>query len=139
MPDTIRTRSALQTLLGDNTAGDISAQDLRDLLVSAVPALFTDTISGVDTYDASNGFLAELTLTGNVTNFSVTNLASGHIYIITFVQDATGSRTLSGTSGFLWQGGTPPTLSTGAGSRDVFIFYYNGTNLVEINHMMDVR
>lgn len=30
MPDTRRTLSALQTLYADNTAGDISAQDLRD-------------------------------------------------------------------------------------------------------------
>lgn len=34
MPDTIRTLSALQTLLADNTAGDISPQDVRDMLVS---------------------------------------------------------------------------------------------------------
>lgn len=34
MPDTRRSLSALQTLLADNTAGDISAQDARDFLVS---------------------------------------------------------------------------------------------------------
>lgn len=37
MPDTIRTLSALQTLLADNTAGDISPQDVRDMLVSVYP------------------------------------------------------------------------------------------------------
>lgn len=36
MPDTERSLSALQTLLADSTAGDISAQDLRDALVSAL-------------------------------------------------------------------------------------------------------
>jgi hypothetical protein len=34
MVDTIRTISELQTLLADNTVGDISAQHMRDLLVS---------------------------------------------------------------------------------------------------------
>jgi hypothetical protein len=34
MVDTVRTLSAMQALLGDNTSGDISAQDIRDLLVS---------------------------------------------------------------------------------------------------------
>lgn len=34
MVDTVRTTSALRTLLADNTAGNISAQDLRDVLVS---------------------------------------------------------------------------------------------------------
>lgn len=37
MADTLRTLSALQALLADNTTGDISAQDLRDLLVSVYP------------------------------------------------------------------------------------------------------
>ena len=34
MADTERTLTALATLLADNTAGDISAQDVRDLLIS---------------------------------------------------------------------------------------------------------
>lgn len=34
MVDTIRTLSALQTLLADNATGEISEQDLRDMLVS---------------------------------------------------------------------------------------------------------
>jgi hypothetical protein len=37
MPDTVRSKSALQTLLGDNTTGDISPQDVRDFLVSVDP------------------------------------------------------------------------------------------------------
>lgn len=41
MPDTPRTLAALQALLADNTAGDISAQDIRDFLVSV--ALITGT------------------------------------------------------------------------------------------------
>lgn len=35
MTDTVRSLSALQTLLADNTTGDISPQDLRDFLVTA--------------------------------------------------------------------------------------------------------
>lgn len=36
MVDTIRSRSALATLLADNSSGDISPQDVRDFLASAV-------------------------------------------------------------------------------------------------------
>lgn len=36
MADTIRTRADLQTLLADNTTGDISPQDHRDVLVSVL-------------------------------------------------------------------------------------------------------
>ena len=37
MVDTVRTLAALQTLLADNTAQDISPQDMRDFLVSVYP------------------------------------------------------------------------------------------------------
>jgi hypothetical protein len=37
MPDTRRSQSALTTLFADNTGGDISAQDGRDVIVSAHP------------------------------------------------------------------------------------------------------
>jgi len=42
MADTPRTRAALQTLLADNNSGEISAQDLRDFLVTALPAEFVN-------------------------------------------------------------------------------------------------
>ena len=38
MADTIRTIAQLQALLADNTTGDISPQDLRDMLVSLANA-----------------------------------------------------------------------------------------------------
>lgn len=37
MVDTVRTLAALQTLLADNATGEISPQDLRDMLVSVYP------------------------------------------------------------------------------------------------------
>ncbi len=45
MADTIRTRASLQSLLADNITGDISPQDIRDFLASAV---LRHTASGAD-------------------------------------------------------------------------------------------
>lgn len=42
MADTRRTLSALQALLANNTAGDISAQDVRDMLVSVCGSTLID-------------------------------------------------------------------------------------------------
>lgn len=39
MADTQRTQTALAALLADNTAGDISAQDVRDFLLSTKPSI----------------------------------------------------------------------------------------------------
>lgn len=66
MVDTIRTVSALQTLLADNATGDIDPQDLRDMLVSVTNAyqlLYTQSwgtvlsplISRGTTNDAADG------------------------------------------------------------------------------------
>lgn len=62
MPDTTRSLASLQTLLADNTAGDISAQDVRDFLVSAYKPqaltpggrLTTETGVGVSTSDRTS-------------------------------------------------------------------------------------
>lgn len=70
MEDEIRTIAALQTLLADNSSGDISAQDVRDMLVTLAPkyAELTDTgdqaiavintpqTVDFDTEDILNGF-----------------------------------------------------------------------------------
>lgn len=64
MADTKRTLAALTALLADNTAGDISAQDLRDLLVSVYGSRMVNNVTGnttlttdydVVTADASGG------------------------------------------------------------------------------------
>jgi hypothetical protein len=66
----------------------------------------------------SNAFSA--TLTGNVTTFTVSNLADGQSVTVRFVQDATGSRTIAwGT--LKWPGGSVPALSTAANAVDVLV------------------
>lgn len=63
MVDTVRTLSALQTLLADNTAGDISAQDLRDFLVSVMLETATATVT-TGNVTAAAGKHYELTVSG---------------------------------------------------------------------------
>lgn len=60
MPDTRRTLAALQALLADNNAGDISAQDVRDLLLSVWggPALLDKKVA--------TGSEASLDFTGKI-------------------------------------------------------------------------
>lgn len=53
MADTVRTLVALQSLLADNTDGDISAQDIRDFLVSTGPEAARISKSTSQTLDAS--------------------------------------------------------------------------------------
>lgn len=59
MPDTRRTLAALQSLLADNTAGDISAQDVRDFLVSvdAANSVQTGALASIPAADQRVGDL----------------------------------------------------------------------------------
>lgn len=67
MTDTLRTLSALQTLLADNTARAISAQDLRDALYSALGV--TPYVAKTANYTAteSDDFIAVNATGGAVT------------------------------------------------------------------------
>lgn len=70
-----------------------------------------------------------LTLTGNVTSFALTNPMDGASYSISFVQDATGGRTLPTplNASFKFSGGTQPAWSVTAGARDKLVLDYDAT------------
>lgn len=133
MPDTQRSLAALQALLPDNLAGDISPQDVRDVLAStyhhrAAPSL---SVSGAVTYDARDGDSIELTLVGNITSFVISNGFPGQSLRVTFIQGGAGGYTLNNPSGIIWESGLGPTLTLGVGRRDAFTFAFNGTNWIE--------
>lgn len=71
----------------------------------------------------------EMTLTGNVTSFTVTGGSAGATHSFLFIQDATGNRTVSSPpgslKGFFTVGSTASTASAQA-------FAFDGTNLYAI-------
>jgi hypothetical protein len=99
----------------------------------------TLTYAATQTWDASLGQIATLTLTANVTTFSApTNLKVG-TYILHVLQDATGSRQiLAWNSVFKWPAASAPILTTTASSRDIISFVCDGTNLYG-SFLPDVR
>jgi len=48
--------------------------------------------------------------------------------LLTLIQDATGSRSITWPATVKWAEGTAPTLSTAAASVDIVTFFFNGTN-----------
>jgi hypothetical protein len=99
MSDTIRTAAALQTILADNTSGAITAQDLRDLTVSAHAAFNTGGLAGVlfgDGTNIANDPNATLDGSGNLT-------VSGQL---TATQINTGQAASSIDGGFIVTDGT---------------------------------
>jgi hypothetical protein len=74
------------------------------------------------------GGIGQVTLGGNRTVAAPTGLKKA-VYILYVIQDGTGSRTLVWNAVFKWTGAIAPALTAAPGSRDVFSFVSDGTNL----------
>lgn len=102
----------LQTADQAHTA---SAQSYSAAQRGAVLPLTDGAIISPD-WPTSNNF--RVMLGGNRTLANGTNIVEGQTGNIDIYQDGTGSRTLAYQWGWDFVGGTPPTLSTAAGSKD---------------------
>lgn len=83
--------------------------------------------SGAITFDLTNGNSFKVTLTENITSITLSNPPASGTYgeiVIEFIQDGTGSRTVSGwPAAVKWQGGTgAPTITTTASTGRDKIF-----------------
>jgi hypothetical protein len=93
----------------DPTAPDLAAVELTDAATIA--------------WDMSTGVNFEVTLGGNRTLGAPSNVPEGQSGMLRVIQDATGGRTLSFNSVFKFEGGTAPTLSTGADDEDAVPYH----------------
>ena len=89
-------------------------------------------------WDASANQVTSVTLGGNRTLGAATNQVDGGVYVLSVIQDGTGSRTLSFNSNYKFTGGAAPTLTTTASARDVIVFLSNGTNMFEIGRSLNI-
>lgn len=79
--------------------------------------------------DMNLGNVHTVTLEANRTLGAPTNLKNGGVYSWIIKQDGTGSKTLAYNSVFKFEGGSAPTLSTGANEIDILSAISNGTDL----------
>lgn len=107
-------------LAGGILTGDVTLDGVRETVYN------WGNVSGTIAPNASSGTVHRMTLTGNITLNTLTNVATGTNMTIIAAQDATGSRTLTNT-GWKWLGGNK-TLSTTGTNIDVITVFYDGTN-----------
>jgi len=113
MADTVRTLSALQTLLAANTGGAIGSQDIRDLAVSAVGRMYGRAIdsSGALTNDDQ-----VILATGGASGITLNppEAASSQYQVITVlkVDAGAGAVTLDGIGSDMINGAGTYALST---------------------------
>lgn len=82
----------------------------------------------VTTIDSSLGNHQRLTLTGNRAMAAPTNTVDGLPIVLQIRQDASGGRTLTWSSEFVFETGLPPTLAAGAFGIDLFLMFYDAAN-----------
>ncbi len=98
----------------------------------------TLTDASTISWDASANQVTSVTLGGNRTLGAASNQIDGGVYVISIIQDGTGSRTVTFNSNYKFVGGSAPTLTTDASARDVLVFVSNGTNMFEIGRALNV-
>jgi hypothetical protein len=83
--------------------------------------------SSTTNLDLSTGNIFTINLVANISTFNLTNPVVG-TYLLKFVQDATGSRTVAFPVAWKWAGGIAPTLTLTASKLDIVTLIYDGTN-----------
>lgn len=88
---------------------------------------YSPSAAATATLDCSLGNEHRITMpAGNIT-IAVSNDTNAQKFIVSILQDATGSRTVTWFSTIRWAGGTTPTLTTTASKRDTFGFIRTGS------------
>jgi len=82
-------------------------------------------------WDTLTKSVAKVTLTDNRTLGAATGAQAGQFISILFIQDGTGSRTVSFNAAYEFKDDTAPTLTTTAAKGDLFVFRYNGAKFLE--------
>lgn len=125
------------------TAGNFEAGTSNKVLTADVvfTTETTTTYGTTTTFDMSTFFNTKVTLTGNITTATVSNIKAGQAGTIRFIQDATGSRTLPATfnSNFKFAGGTQPVLSTAANAIDAIAYSCSATTYCVASFLKNIQ
>lgn len=86
------------------------------------------TFNTTQALDCSLSNVFTLTMTGNISSWSVSNPKDGQTVNIFITQDGTGNRTMVWPTNTRWPGGTAGVLSTAANAVDLFVATYRASN-----------
>lgn len=99
----------------------------------------TTTFGSTTTFDFNTFINTAVTLTGNITTMTLTNVKAGKAGTITFIQDGTGSRTAVFSTTFKFAGGVIPSLTTTASAIDILTYSCRSATFCIASLMKDVR
>ena len=106
--------------------------------VGAYNAEATLTDASTISWDVSTSPVAKVTLGGNRTLGAATNAQAGQFVSILFIQDGTGSRTITFNAAYEHTEDTAPMLTTTASKGDLFVYRYNGSKFLEVGRNLNL-
>jgi len=142
------TLQSLTTKMTLTKAGDLELANTPTSASHATRKDYVDTKQGASTqtlsdganisWNISSGTNATVTLAGNRTIDNPTNMVAGQMHILIVNQDGTGGRTLAWGTAYLFEDSVDPVVSTGISDKDIFQFYCDGTNMINLNAKFNV-
>jgi microcystin-dependent protein len=103
------------------------------------PPEVTVTYGTTTTFNMATFRDAVVTLTGNITTQTVSNVVVGKAGTITFIQDGSGNHTTVWDSKFKFAGGVTPTLTTTAAAVDILSYSCRTSTFCFAAMMNDVK
>lgn len=119
------------------TSGNLEAGTANKVLTAdnIFDPQVTIAYAASQTLDFNTFLNGAITLTGNITSLTCSNMKASQSGVITFTQDATGSRTMVAgwCSQFRWAGGTRGVLSTAANSVDELYYQCKSSSVCNVS------
>lgn len=103
------------------------------------PTETTTTYGTTTTFDFNTFINTAVTLTGNITTQTLSNVKAGKAGTITFIQDGGGSKTTVWSTTFKFAGGILPALSTTGGAIDILSYSCRTASFCVAALIKDVR
>jgi len=89
-------------------------------------------------WNALTAPVAKVTLGGNRTLGAASGVQTGQFISILFIQDGTGSRTMTFNAAYEHTGDVAPVLTTTANKGDLFVYRYNGAKFLEVGRNLNL-
>ena len=135
--------SVSSTIIADKHFVGVSASTPGGIIVgtnarayNAITTL-TDAASITINFALGNNFL--VTLAGNRTLEAPTNSTAGQTGEIYFIQDATGSRTISFNAVYTFPSGSVPAATTTAGAVDILVYSARSATVIDAVMLKDFK
>ncbi len=124
------------------TALEVQAGTVTDKIIAPAVLWPTETVTvygTTTTFDFQTFKNTSVTLTGDITTQTLTNVVPGKAGMITFIQDGSGNHTTVWNSIFKFSGGTTPTLTATAAAVDILSYSCRSATFCAASLLTDVK